>query len=200
MCPSWSSVARCCLPRTSNAYDFAQVVFQSKDILSQDETAAGLRRALLGDELLPQPTSTLVKQTIVYIQHNYAQHLARQQIAQAVGVSEDYLGRIFQQELGLSPIEYLNRYRIKEAKSLLSRTSASVTDIAAEVGFDDPAYFSRAFRKHVGLSPRAFREQPPSLGSRPTSSFSMMCARDRGGSLFSKFSPLSSKTAVVFLL
>ena len=139
--------------------DHAQVVFQSKGILSEDETATSLRRTLRNESRLPQPTSTLVKQTIAYIQQNYVQHLVRRQIAKAVGVSEDYLGRIFQQELGLSPIEYLNRYRIKEAKSLLIHTGASVTDIAAQVGFDDPAYFSRAFRKQAGLSPRAFREQ-----------------------------------------
>jgi AraC-like DNA-binding protein len=139
--------------------DHAQVVFQSKDILTENETANGLRRVLLGDEMLPQPTSILVKQTIACLQQNYSQRLSRQQMAKAVGVSEGYLGRIFQQELGLSPMEYLNRYRIKEAKVLLNQTSASITDIAAQVGFDDPAYFSRAFRKQVGFSPRAYRKQ-----------------------------------------
>jgi YesN/AraC family two-component response regulator len=138
--------------------DHAQVVFQSKDILSDHETAAGVHRLLQGDDRLPQPTSLLVKQTIAYLQQNYAQRLTRQQMAKAVGVSEDYLGRIFLQELGLSPMEYLNRYRIKEAKVLLRHTCASVTDIADQVGFDDPAYFSRAFRKQVGFSPRAYRK------------------------------------------
>ena len=138
--------------------DHAQVVFQSKDILSDHETAAGVHRLLQGDDRLPQPTSLLVKQTIAYLQQNYAQRLTRQQMAKSVGVSEDYLGRIFLQELGLSPMEYLNRYRIKEAKVLLHHTCASVTDIADQVGFDDPAYFSRAFRKLVGVSPRAYRK------------------------------------------
>ena len=124
----------------------------------EDETAAGLQRVLQGEERLPQPTSLLVKQTVAYLQQNYAERLSRQQMAKAVGVSEDYLGRIFQQELGLRPMEYLNRYRIKEARVLLSQTGASVTDIAVQVGFDDPAYFSRAFRKQVGSSPRAFRK------------------------------------------
>jgi YesN/AraC family two-component response regulator len=139
--------------------DHAHVVVQSKGILSDDETAASLRRTLEGEGALPQATSTLVKHTLAYIQRNYAQPLTRAHIAQAVGVSEDYLGRIFQHELGLSPIEYLNRCRIKEAKALLLHTVASITDVAAQVGFDDPAYFSRAFRKQVGVSPRAFRAQ-----------------------------------------
>jgi len=138
--------------------DHAQVVFQSKDILSEAETAARLPRILLGTDRLPQPTSLLVKKTISYLQQNYAQHLTRRQMAKAVGVSEDYLGRIFQQELGLSPMEYLNRYRIKEARGLLSQTCASVTEVAVKVGFEDPAYFSRAFCKQVGISPRTYRQ------------------------------------------
>jgi signal transduction histidine kinase/AraC-like DNA-binding protein/DNA-binding LacI/PurR family transcriptional regulator len=138
--------------------DHAQVVFQSKDILSDHETAAGVHRLLQGNERLPQPTSLLVKQAIAYLQQNYAQRLTRQQIARSVGVSEDYLGRIFLQELGLSPMEYLNRYRIKEAKVLLIHTCDSVTDVANQVGFDDPAYFSRAFHKQVGVSPREYRK------------------------------------------
>ncbi len=139
--------------------DHAQVVFQSKDILSENEIATGLRRVLLGDDMLPQPTSLLVKQAVAYLQQNYAQRLSRQQMAKVVSVSENYLSRIFQQELGLSPMEYLNRYRIKEAKTLLNHTCASITDIAAQVGFDDPAYFSRAFHKQAGSSPRAYRKQ-----------------------------------------
>jgi signal transduction histidine kinase/AraC-like DNA-binding protein len=139
--------------------NYAQVVYQNKGILSENETANGLRRVLLGEEMLPQPTSILVKQTIAYMQQNYAQPLSRQQMAKMVNLSEDYLTRIFQQELGLSLMEYLNRYRINEAKVLLNQTCASITDIAAQVGFNDPAYFSRAFHKQIGFSPRAYRKK-----------------------------------------
>ena len=86
--------------------------------------------------------------------------LARQQIADVVGVNQDYLSRIFHQELGLSPWAYLNRYRILQAKTLLRSTSLPITDVALKVGFDNPAYFSRVFRQSVGCSPRAFQEQP----------------------------------------
>ena len=139
--------------------DHAQVVFESKDILSTDEIAARLHRVLWSEDLLPQPTSTLVKQSIAFIQENYSRRISRLAVARAVGVSEDYLGRIFRQELGISPVEYLNRYRIKEARSLLIQGCASITDVAGQVGFDDPAYFSRAFRKLVGRSPRDYRKR-----------------------------------------
>jgi transcriptional regulator GlxA family with amidase domain len=82
-----------------------------------------------------------------------------QEIAGALGVSKRYLGRIFQAELGLSPWEYLLRYRVLKAKELLLTTSYSVADVAARVGFDTAAYFSHIFHREVGSTPRAFRMQ-----------------------------------------
>jgi transcriptional regulator GlxA family with amidase domain len=138
----------------------ARVTFQSKDIFLEQETATVLRQAVSGAEPLTQPTSALVKRTIAYLQQHYHRPLSRQEIAQAIGVTENYLSRIFRQELALSPWGYLNRYRIKQAKDLLRTTNASVTAIAVQVGFDNPAYFARVFHEQVGKSPRAYRENP----------------------------------------
>jgi YesN/AraC family two-component response regulator len=62
--------------------------------------------------------------------------------------------------LGLSPWDYLNRYRIYQARELLRRTSDSVRVIARQVGFKDHAYFSRVFRNLTGVSPQKFRAAP----------------------------------------
>ncbi|MBI5563468.1 MAG: helix-turn-helix domain-containing protein [Chloroflexi bacterium] len=140
--------------------DQLYVTFQSKHLLSEDETTAALRRALAADKALPPQTSIVVKQTLAYLQQNYHRALSRQELASAVGVSKDYLSHIFQQELGLSPWEYLNRYRIQQAKALLSNSRASITDIAAQVGFDDLSYFNRVFRKQEGRTPSQYREHP----------------------------------------
>jgi YesN/AraC family two-component response regulator len=137
----------------------ALVTLQSKDILSEDETAATLHRMLVGTDTLPTPTSALVKRTMAYFHQNYDRPLSRREVADAIGVSENHLTRIFGRELGLSPWDYLNRYRIQRAKGLLLCTSDSITSVALQVGFNDPAYFSRVFRKQVGLSPSAFRQQ-----------------------------------------
>jgi transcriptional regulator GlxA family with amidase domain len=67
------------------------------------------------------------------------------------------LNRIFHQELGISPWDYLNRYRIDRAKGLLQATDLPITEVAAQVGFEDSAYFSRVFHREVGQSPRFFR-------------------------------------------
>jgi signal transduction histidine kinase/AraC-like DNA-binding protein len=141
--------------------DYALVTFHSKDILSPDETSTSLHRALSGAETLPQQTSMVVKLAIAYLNQNYHRAISRRELAATIGVSKDYLSHIFRQELGISPWEYLNRYRIKQAKALLLNSNESVTNIAAQVGFNDLSYFNRVFLKHVGCSPRAFRDQQP---------------------------------------
>ena len=74
-----------------------------------------------------------------------------------MGVSENYLSQIFRNELGVSPWDYLSRWRVQRARELLATTDKSITAVAAEVGFDDSVYFSRVFRKHAGESPQAYR-------------------------------------------
>jgi AraC-like DNA-binding protein/DNA-binding response OmpR family regulator/nitrogen-specific signal transduction histidine kinase len=137
----------------------ALVTYQSKDILSEDETTATLHRMIAGTDLLPPQTSALVKRTVIYLQENYANPLSRREIAESIGVSENHLSRVFRRELGISPWDYLNRYRIRQAKELLTSTEDSITSVALQVGFNDPAYFSRVFRQQVGQSPTAFRKQ-----------------------------------------
>jgi signal transduction histidine kinase/AraC-like DNA-binding protein len=139
--------------------DHLSVTFHSKDILSPDELAASLRNAAGGAEPLAQPTSLLVKRAIGYVQQHYTRDLARQEIADAIGVSKNYITQIFHQELGISLWDYLNRYRVKRAKELLRDSDVSITAIATQVGFDDPSYFGRVFRRHVGCSPQAYRDQ-----------------------------------------
>jgi AraC-like DNA-binding protein len=136
----------------------ALVTFHSKEVLSEEETAAAVHRTLFDGSALPPYTSALVKRAIAYLHQNYDRPLSRGEIAQAIGVSEDYLSRIFRQELGLSPWDYLHRYRIKQAKELLTRTNASVIDVALQVGFNDRSYFSRVFRELAGVSPGEYRK------------------------------------------
>lgn len=135
----------------------ARVIFQTKDVLSDAELGATLRRALERDDPLPPPTSALVKRALAFIQQHYADPISRTAIADAVGVNKDYLGRIFHQELGLAPWEYLIRYRVLRAKELLRTTDYSVAEVAARVGFDTATYFSTIFHREAGCSPRAYR-------------------------------------------
>jgi len=134
------------------------VTLQSKGIWSDAETISAMNRAIFGTDTLPVHTSGLVKQAIAYLHQNYTRSVSRWEIADAVGVSEDYLSRVFNRELNISPWDYLNRYRVLQSKNLLSQTTDTVGVIARQVGFKDQAYFSRVFHKVTGMSPQAFRE------------------------------------------
>jgi transcriptional regulator GlxA family with amidase domain len=117
-----------------------------------------MNRAIFGTDSLPAHTSGLVKQAIAYLHQNYTRSISRWEIAEAVGVSEDYLSRVFNRELNISPWDYLNRYRVLRSKHLLLHTTDTIGVIARQVGFKDQAYFSRVFHKLMGESPQVFRD------------------------------------------
>lgn len=136
----------------------AHVTFHNKGILSSDEAEDYIHRLLENPDVLSAQTSVLVKKTIQFLQQNYHRPISRWEVAEAIGVNEDYLSKIFNREINISPWDYLNRYRIIQAKNLLSTTQDGVRVIAAKVGIKDPAYFSRVFNKYTGYSPQAYRD------------------------------------------
>lgn len=87
-----------------------------------------------------------------------AQRLGR--LAAEAGVSVTHYSALFRQRTGFSPIDFLIRQRVQAAGQLLDRTAFSVREIAERVGYDDPYYFSRCFRRVMGCSPRAYRKVP----------------------------------------
>jgi len=138
------------------------VIVQSKGVLADEEMVAALHRSLFGTESLPSQTSAMVKRAVAYMHQNYTRPLKRWEVAAAINASENYFSRVFSQELGLSPWDYLNRFRINQAKELIRHSQENFKSIAAQVGFKDPKYFSRVFSKLTGLSPSEFRNQPNS--------------------------------------
>lgn len=143
----------------------AAVTLHSKDILSRDEIIQTLHRMLSAEDSISPQTSALAKRTVAFMHQHYHHDLSRQEIAAGIGVNEDYLTRVFGRELGISPWDYLTRYRIAQARELLSGSLDSIGEIGRQVGFSDPAYFSRVFRRITGVSPSAYREHPKLLDS-----------------------------------
>lgn len=109
-------------------------------------------------------TNHLVQQTLAYIHANFASTISREQIANQIGVSPDYITRLFREATGRSPWQYLIALRVQRAAELLQRSSISITEVGANVGFNDPAYFSRTFRKEMGLSPQQYRQSVSQSG------------------------------------
>jgi YesN/AraC family two-component response regulator len=139
--------------------DSPRVILQTKGVLSGLESVAEMQRVLTGSSTIPQPTGILVKQASAYIQQNFSRSFSLDELSETIGVSKSYLSRVFKIEMGISLWDYLNRFRNQKAKELLLLTDVSITEIAAEVGYDDVGYFSRVFREIIGCSPRGYRQQ-----------------------------------------
>lgn len=108
-------------------------------------------------EALASHISERTRRGVQFIWQHYGSGFSREEIASHLGVTPGYLTHLFRQELGITPWEYLTYVRIERAKELLAGGVLSITEVAGQVGYGDPAYFSRVFLKETGHSPRKFR-------------------------------------------
>jgi AraC-like DNA-binding protein len=137
---------------------FSRLLICHQAVASSPEFRERVKALLAGDEILPPHTGALVKKTLLYFDGHIESHVSRWKLAEAVNVSEDYLTRIFHREMGLSPWDYLNRFRVFFAAGLLLKTDETIQEIALQSGFQDHAYFCRVFKKIYGLSPGQYRK------------------------------------------
>jgi AraC-like DNA-binding protein len=128
-----------------------------QDLFTVEETLAHIKQVLTGNKKLHRATRHMVHEVMVYIHERYAEPLTRDTLANFATVSSRHLTRCFAAEVGISPIAYLNRYRIREAKRLLRGGEGIIIEIARAVGFSNNAYFDVVFRREVGLAPSDYR-------------------------------------------
>ena len=100
-----------------------------------------------------------IQQAVVFMEANFTSKLSLQEAARASGLSAFHFSRLFHRIVGLSPHQYLLRYRIQHAHKLLSKLDdgPSIAQVAAECGFADQSHFGRHFRRAYGVSPSEFR-------------------------------------------
>jgi len=110
--------------------------------------------------------SSPIAQVIQYMQHFYAQPITLKQLAERANYSVPHLCALFKEATGYTPIEYLTRLRVEVAKTLLTESTLSLAEVTEKVGYRDPSYFGRIFKRIVGLSPLPFKragQNKPSL-------------------------------------
>ena len=93
-----------------------------------------------------------------YIQNNYSKDISLDEISQAANISPYYFSKIFKEGTGEGFVEYLTRIRMDKAKELLTTTECSMKEICVMVGYADPNYFSRSFKKNVGVTPTEYKQ------------------------------------------
>lgn len=100
-----------------------------------------------------------VNQSINYMLQHLDRKLKLEDLADVVKLSVSHYSRLFLQTTGHSPIDYFIQLKIQQACRLLDNTTWNIGEISRELGFDDPFYFSRLFRKVMNMSPRDYRNR-----------------------------------------
>ncbi|HET7658182.1 MAG TPA: AraC family transcriptional regulator, partial [Bacillales bacterium] len=101
--------------------------------------------------------SGFLRKAQVYIDKHFGAAVSLEDVAEHVGLSAYYFSKLFKEQSGTTFIDYLTEVRIRRGKQLLQETRMSLKEICYEVGYRDPNYFSRVFKKITGRTPSDYR-------------------------------------------
>ncbi len=153
-----------------------QTIHQLVQIFVDDEPAKDVLASLKLRELLVRVMQTQAKALLLkectrwsnhyrlaaavdYIRQHLHERISVDDLCKKSCMSRQHFFRSFKQELGVTPIEFINQERIKRAKELLAYSHLSVSEVCFQVGFSSVAYFDRVFKHYVGMCPRRFQQQ-----------------------------------------
>ena len=94
----------------------------------------------------------------LFLEDNYPQHITLALLADRFGMSISRLSAEYKKYVGTSPIDSLIHVRMNEAALMLSRLDLNIAEVARRVGYEDPFYFSKLFKKHTAKSPMEYRK------------------------------------------
>ncbi|MED4225499.1 response regulator [Neobacillus cucumis] len=104
-------------------------------------------------------TLSVIEHAEAFILEKYREDISLEQTAEHVNLSSYYFSKTFKNEYGKTFIDYLTDIRIQKAKELMEETNLSLKEICYEVGYKDPNYFSRVFKKVTGITPKDYRQR-----------------------------------------
>ena len=106
-----------------------------------------------------KPDQDAITAALLYINEHFREEANMEKYAEIAHLSLGRFSHLFTKKTGMSPLKYVLSLRIEEAKELLMYSSMSISEVAVSIGIAEPSYFSRIFRKYVGLSPTEYRNQ-----------------------------------------
>ncbi len=142
---------RCSTATLSDSYRLQGLLYEFFSVLAED--------SFVYPEKNESQESIYVRRAVQYIRNNYANNIRISEIADEICVSRSYLYKLFENNLGLSPHEFVIRFRLSRARELLVLTEMPISDIASNCGFYDSRAFSKVFKQQYELSPLQYRKQ-----------------------------------------
>jgi AraC-like DNA-binding protein len=131
-----------------------QILFQS--ILDDLELTTNLSEEK--NSYIDSSVREIAEKTASYLRKNYRQQITYQHINEYLNFHPTYISRCMKQVFGCTPLEYLTSFRLEKSKILLINSDMTISDIADEVGFYNPSYFTRCFSNNLNVTPRKFRK------------------------------------------
>lgn len=107
----------------------------------------------------PEHNKKMLNLALEYIRKNYNKEITLESISAHVNVSSFYFSKCFKESIGINFIDYLTEFRIEAAKDMLKKGEFNIKEICFEVGYSDPNYFSRVFKKIEGVSPTEYKSK-----------------------------------------
>ena len=98
----------------------------------------------------------IVKATKEYLENHYAEEISLEDVAEQVNISPQYFSKLIKKTTGFNFIDWLSMLRVKKAKELLTNSNLTVKEVCFMVGYKDPNYFSRIFKKRIGITPSEY--------------------------------------------
>lgn len=140
-----------------------QFLKESDYLRSTDELTAWLRKVVerytaLVFDAVDVKHKEIIYKAINFMKRNFSGKLTLEETARYVGFSPTYFCKVFLQEMGMSFSKYLGNLRMEHSKKLLLFSDLSVNEICEAVGFEDPSYFIKVFRRYTGVTPGKYRK------------------------------------------
>ena len=101
----------------------------------------------------------VVEQSIIYFKNNLSSNLTLSQVADLFGYSSSHFSYLFKNQTGYAPLEYFTRLKIQRACQFWDLTDMRIKEVAIQVGFNDPYYFSRKFSKVMNICPNKYKKR-----------------------------------------
>ena len=133
-------------------------IFETDDIWKNYSDCYALMGHLVNAATpIPHKIHRGIQDAVAYINEGYRQEITVKALASIANMSESNFYAAFKKQLGMSPIAYLNHYRLSIAADRLSDTSETVSAISYAAGINDPLYFRKLFKKTYGMTPKEYR-------------------------------------------
>jgi len=146
--------------------DLAELLRSSEFDANRDVKLVGLLyvfiSTLINERDLSSPRKEVndyISKAVRFIEKNYTQDLRVEQMADYICLERKYFSKMFKLQTGLSPKEFLIRFRMKKACALMKNPDIPIRQVSMSVGYADPLLFSHVFKTHNGCSPRDFKSK-----------------------------------------